>query len=86
MSLPATLSSGIVSIYGAASSGISGIGTSEGDFYFGQIDQVGIYSSYVVSDYVMFPDTAIKAKIIYGSSPYILIDESKILLTELYSP
>lgn len=82
--LPATLSQGIVSIYGLGDTigYVSGITTIPG-FYFGPINQVSIYSSYNVGDSVMFPESAIHTRIDYGNNPYTLIDENKIILIEL---
>lgn len=83
MSLPANLSSGIISIYGTSNYGISGIGVTNSNFYFGMIDQVSIYSSYSIYDYVLFSADAIKATVTYADFPYTLVDETKIILTEL---
>lgn len=82
MALPAILSQGVVSIYGTSGSGISGINIDSG-FYFGPIDQVSIYSSYSIYDYVMFSEDAIKAVVTYNGFPYTLIDENKVILIEL---
>ncbi len=84
MALPSILSQGIVSIYGGGSDfGVSGIGLLNQNFYFGMIDQVSIYSSYSIYDSVMFGSDAIKARVLYSGWPYTLIDETKIILTEL---
>ena len=82
--LPATLSSGIVSIYGAGSeiSVVSGLGSTPG-FYFGEINQVNIYSAYNIGDSVMFPETGVYTRVSYADWPYTLVDESKIILIEL---
>lgn len=82
--LPATLSSGIVSIYGEgdATSVVSGLVPSPG-FYFGEINQVNIYSSYTIGDSVMFPELAVNSRVIYAGWPYTLLDETKIVLIEL---
>ena len=82
MSLPAILSQGIISIYGANSTGISGISV-VGDFYFGEVNQVSVYSAYSIYDYVLFPEDAIRARVSYADYPYTLIDESKVILIEL---
>lgn len=84
MALPAELSQGIVSIYGGGSDyGISLIEVTSPNFYFGIIDQVSIYSSYSIYDAILFPEDSIKGKVIYSGWPYTLIDETKIILTEL---
>lgn len=82
--LPATLSSGIVSIYGLGSetSIYSGLGTAPG-YYFGEINQTSIYSNYIIGDSVMFPEDSIKTRVSYSDYPYTLIEESKIILIEL---
>ena len=83
MALPAILSQGIVSIYGTNNLGISGINPIGNGFYFGEIDQVSIYSSYSIYDYVLFSQDAIKARVVYSGFSYTLVDESKIILIEL---
>ncbi len=84
MALSAILSEGIVSIYGGGSDfGVSGIEIFNQDFYFGMIDQVSIYSSYSIYDSVMFGSDAIKARVFYAGWPYTLVDETKIILTEI---
>lgn len=82
--LPATLSSGIVSIYGEGDSTsiVSGLVTVPG-FYFGEINQVNIYSSYTIGDSVMFPESGVNSRVIYAGWPYTLLDETKIVLIEL---
>ena len=82
--LPATLSSGIVSIYGEgdAASIVSGLVPSPG-FYFGEINQVSIYSNYNIGDSVMFSESAINSRVIYSNWPYTLLNEDKIVLIEL---
>ena len=81
--LPATLASGIVSIYGAGDNvvGISGIAPNPG-FYFGEINQVNIYSAYTIGDSVMFSESAVSSRLSYSNWPYTLLDETKIILTE----
>lgn len=84
MAVPAILSNGIISIYGGGSdSGVSGISALSPNFYFGMVDQVSIYSSFSIYDFVMFPAEAIKARVLYSNSPYTLVDETKIILIEL---
>lgn len=84
MALPAILSNGIISIYGGGSDfGVSGISALNPNFYFGMVDQVSIYSSFSIYDYVMFPEDAITARVLYADSPYTLVDETKIILIEL---
>lgn len=82
--LPATLSSGIVSIYGEGDSTsiVSGLVTVPG-FYFGEINQVNIYSAYNIGDSVMFPENGVNSRVIYAGWPYTLLDETKIVLIEL---
>lgn len=82
--LPATLSSGIVSIYGEGSSvsTVSGLLTSP-NIYFGEINQVSIYSSYNIGDSVMFPESAINSRVAYNNWTYTLLNETKIILIEL---
>lgn len=82
--LPATLSSGIVSIYGPGSeiSVVSGLGSTSG-FFFGEINQVNIYSAYNIGDSVMFPEGGVYTRVSYADWPYTLVDESKIILIEL---
>jgi hypothetical protein len=82
--LPATLSTGIVSIYGAGDSVsvVSGLVTTPG-FYFGPINQVSIYSAYNIGDSVMFPESAISSRVLYLNDPYTLVKESEIVLIEL---
>lgn len=84
-SLPATLSTNIVSIYGGGNDigYVSGLSTLSNNFYFGEINQVSIYSSYTVGDSVLFGEDAIRSKVLYGGFPYTLIDETKIILIEL---
>lgn len=82
--LPATLSSGIVSIYGNGDSVsvVSGLVPSVG-FYFGEINQVSIYSAYTIGDSVMFPQSAVNSRVVYANYPYTLLEEDKIVLIEL---
>jgi hypothetical protein len=82
--LPATLSSGIVSIYGAGDgvSVVSGLVPTPG-FYFGEINQVSIYSAYAVGNSVMFPENAVSSRVLYLNDPYTLVKESEIILIEL---
>jgi hypothetical protein len=82
--LPATLSSGIVSIYGEGdiASVVSGLVPSPG-IYFGEINQVSIYSAYTIGDSVMFPESAINSRVVYANWPYTLLEEDKIILIEL---
>lgn len=82
--LPATLSTGIISIYGVGStiSTVSGLVSNPG-FYFGEINQVNIYSSYAIGDSVMFPENAINTRVAYSDWPYTIIEEAKIVLIEL---
>ncbi len=84
MALPAVLSQGVISIYGGGSDyGVSGIGLLNQNFYFGMIDQVSIYSSYSIYDFVLFGSDAIKTRVLYAGWPYTLVDETKIILTEI---
>jgi hypothetical protein len=83
MALPATLSEGIISIYGGGSDfGVSGISILDSGFYFGMIDQVSIYSSFSIYDNILFSQDAIKAKVLYLDYPYTLLDETKVILIE----
>lgn len=83
MSLPATLSQGIVSIYGGGSDvGVSGISVLNSAFYFGVVDQVSIYSSFSIYDNILFPEDAIKARLLFSDYPYTLLDETKVILIE----
>jgi hypothetical protein len=81
--LPATLASGIVSIYGAGDSisTVSGLLTSP-NIFFGEINQVSIYSAYSIGDSVMFPNGAVNSRVSYLNWTYTLLDETKIILTE----
>lgn len=83
MSLPIILKQGQVSIYGAGSvTGITGVQAPDG-YSFGIIDQVwnGGTGWPFVGDSVCFKGDDI-IKLVYGSWPYLLIDETKILMTE----
>ena len=82
--LPATLSTGIVSIYGAGDSVsvVSGL-TPTPNFYFGEINQVNIYSAYNIGESIMFPEAAVSTRVLYGNWPYTLVHEDKIVLIEL---
>lgn len=86
-SLPATLSQGIVSIYGAGDSvsSISGL-VPNPDFFFGEINQVSIYSAYSTGDSVLFAESAVVGRLSYSNWPYTLVEESKIILIELVAP
>ena len=83
MSIPVILRQGIVSIYGAGSAdGINGIIPPPG-YIFGIIDQVwngGTMPPYI-GDSVMFKAEDV-TKLIYSNWPYLLIDETKIVITE----
>ena len=84
MSIPVILKPGIVSIYGPGNeTGTTGIAAPKG-FLFGAIDQVwngGTYPPYV-GDSVMFYTSGIIDKLIYSNWPYLLVDETKIILIE----
>lgn len=83
MSLPATLSQGILSIYGGGSDvGVSGISVLNNYFYFGIVNQVSIYSSFSIYDNILFSEDAIKARLLFSDYPYTLIDETKVILIE----
>lgn len=86
-SLPATLSQGIVSIYGAGDSIsiVSGLSPNP-DFFFGEINQVGIYSSYSTGDSVLFGESSVITRVVYNNWPYTLIEEGKIVLIESAAP
>jgi hypothetical protein len=83
MALPATLSQGIISIYGGGSDfGVSGISVINSGFYFGMVDQVSIYSSFSIYDNILFSEDAIKARLLFVDYPYTLLDETKVILIE----
>jgi hypothetical protein len=83
MSLPATLSQGIISIYGGGSDfGVSGISVLNSRFYFGVVDQVNIYSSFLIYDNILFSEDAIVARLLFIDYPYTLLDETKVILIE----
>jgi len=83
MALPATLSEGIISIYGGGSDfGVSGISVLNSGFYFGMVDQVSIYSSFSIYDNILFSEDAIKARLLFVDYPYTLLDETKVILIE----
>jgi len=83
MALPATLSQGIISIYGGGSDfGVSGISVLNSGFYFGMVDQVNIYSSFSIYDNILFSEDAIKARLLFVDYPYTLLDETKVILIE----
>jgi hypothetical protein len=83
MALPATLSQGIISIYGGGSDfGVSGISVLNSGFYFGMVDQVSIYSSFSIYDNILFSEDAIKARLLFVDYPYTLLDETKVILIE----
>ena len=83
MALPATLSQGIISIYGGGSDfGVSGISLLNSGFYFGMVDQVSIYSSFSIYDNILFSEDAIKARLLFIDYPYTLLDETKVILIE----
>ncbi|HEY8659882.1 MAG TPA: hypothetical protein VIM07_04405 [Chitinophagaceae bacterium] len=80
-SLPVILGSGIVSIYGAPS--VNGILTNDVNLQFGIINQfpnsgAGTFS---INQSVMFRLSDAEV-ITYGSIPYFLLPEDKIILTE----
>jgi hypothetical protein len=83
MALPATLSQGIISIYGGGSDfGVSGISLLNSGFYFGMVDQVSIYSSFSIYDNILFSEDAIRARLLFIDYPYTLLDETKVILIE----
>ena len=83
MALPATLSQGIISIYGGGSDfGVSGISVLNSGFYFGMVDQVSIYSSFSIYDNILFSEDAIKTRLLFVDYPYTLLDETKVILIE----
>ena len=86
-SLPATLSQGIVSIYGTGDSVsiVSGL-VPNPNFFFGEINQVGIYSSYITGDSVLFGESSVVTRVLYSNWPYTLVEESKIILIESVAP
>lgn len=80
-SLPVRLNSGIVSIYGSPS--IMGILTNDNNLQFGSINQLpnSIAGSYSVDQSVMFK-VSDATVVTYGSIPYFLLPEEKIILIE----
>lgn len=86
--LPATLTNGIISIYGAGSnvSEESGIQVQNISFYFGYINQVNVYSAYSVGDSVMFDEGGVVTRVIYSGWPYTLVNEDKVILIETVAP
>jgi len=86
--LPAVLTNGIISIYGAGSnvSQESGIEVQNISFYFGYINQVNVYSAYSVGDSVMFQDSSVVTRVIYDNWAYTLVNEDKVILIETPAP
>jgi hypothetical protein len=85
MGLPAYLSPGMVSIYGAAStSSINGMTPDNIGYLFGMVDQVGDGNNVWarVGDSVMYNENNVVAQLRWNGNWYSLIEQEKIVLVE----
>lgn len=94
MGLPAKLSPGFVSIYGLGQTGVADIklppleGADQAGLTFGKINQIWDGYPKVATQWssVMFHTRDILASLVYQNQRYVIIEEDKILLTEIPPP
>lgn len=93
MGLPARLSPGLVSIYGLGQTGVADITLppippGQDGLTFGVINQIWDGYPLVANRWesVMFHTRDILASLVYQNQRYVLIEEDKILLTEIPPP
>lgn len=93
MGLPALLKPGLVSIYGLGQEGIADItlpplAPNQTGLIFGVVNQIWDGFPLVVNqwDSVMFHTKDILASLEYQNQRYVLIEQDKILLTEITPP
>lgn len=81
MALSARLSLGLLQIYGYASS-VSGTAKPV-DCRWGYIYGISTQNAYSVNDTVLYRTADVNVVLVYDSVPYDVIDESKIILTDI---